>query len=335
MAIVTNTFRTVEAKGIREDLADVIANISPEDTPFQSNIGRGKVSNTLYEWQTDELAGVDLDNNVTEGDDVGTFDEVTPTVRLQNYCQISRKTVVIANTMEAVTKAGRRSELAYQLAKKGAELKRDIEGIALSNQAASSSAGLRKTGSLLAFLKTNISKASDGVDPVYTTIPDDVRTNGTRRDFTEAMLKDVIQQCWTEGANPKILMVGPSNKQTVSAFPGIAQQRYNASGASPTTIVAAADVYVSDFGNLSVVPNRFMRAGDAFVLDPEYAEIVYLRPFKQEKLAKTGDAEKRMMIVEWGLKVKQEKAHGLITDLEPSMCLSTTDSCSASGTTSV
>ena len=331
---VSNTFRTVDAVGIREDLADVIYNISPEETPFQSNIGRGKCTNTLFEWQTDELASIDLDNNVTEGADVSTFDEVDPTVRLTNYVQISRKTVIIANTMEAVTKAGRKSELAYQLAKKGAELKRDMEAIALSNQGASAVSGLRKTGALLSFLKTNVNKASDGVNPVYTTLPSGTRTDGTRRDFTEAMLKDVIQQCWTEGANPKILMVGPSNKQTVSSFPGIAEQRYNATGAKPTTIVAAADIYVSDFGNLSVVPNRFMRQGDAFVLDPEYAEMVYLRSFKQEKLAKTGDAEKRMMIVEWGLKIKQEKAHGLITDLEPSMCLSTTDSCSASGVTS-
>lgn len=332
---ITNTFRTVEAIGIREDLSDVIANISPEDTPFQSNIGRGKCSSTLFEWQTDELAQIDLDNNVAEGDDVGTFDEVTPTVRLTNYCQISRKTVIIANTLEAVTKAGRRQELAYQLAKKGAELKRDIEAIALSNQGASSTSGLRKTGSLLAFLKTNVSKGLNGVDPSYTTLPSGTRTDGTRRDFTEAMLKDVVQQCWTEGASPKILMVGPSNKQTVSSFPGIAAQRYQAPSSGQTTIVGAADLYISDFGQLSIVPNRFMRQGDAFVLDPEYAEIAYLRPVKQERLAKTGDAEKRMMICEWGLKVKQEKAHGLITDLEPSMCLSTTDSCSASGVTSV
>jgi len=331
---VTNTYRTVDAVGIREDLADVIYNISPEDTPFQSNIGRGKCTNTLYEWQVDELAQIDLDNNVTEGADVSTFDEVEPTVRLQNYVQISRKTIVIANTLEAVTKAGRKSEVAYNLAKRGAELRRDMEAIALSNQGASSSSGLRKTAGILAFLKTNVNKASDGSNPTYTTLPTGTRTDGTRRDFTEAMLKDVIQECWKQGANPKILMVGPSNKQTVSTFPGIAQQRYNASGAKPSTIVAAADIYVSDFGNLSVVPNRFQRQGDAFVLDPEYAEMVYLRSFKQETLAKTGDAEKRMIIVEWGLKVKQEKAHGLVTDLEPTMCYSTTDSCAASGTTS-
>lgn len=315
---ITNTFTTDDAVGIREDLANVIYNISPEDTPFQSNIGRGKASNTLFEWQTDELAATDTANAVTEGEDISTFDEVTPTTRLQNYVQISRKTVVIAGTMESVDKAGRRSELAYQLAKRGAELKRDIEAIALSNQAADSSSGLRKTGSLLSFLKTNVDLADGdgGANPSYSTLPDDTRTDdGTPRDFTEDMLKNVVQKCWVEGATPKILMVGPTNKQRVSGFSGIAESRYNVEGNKPSTIIAAADIYVSDFGNLSVVPNRFQRGRDAFVLDPEYAEMVYLRPYKQEKLAKTGDAEKRMMLVEWGLKVKQEKAHGLVADL--------------------
>jgi hypothetical protein len=315
---IANTFRTVEAKGIREDLADVIYNISPETTPFQSSIGKGKCSNTLFEWQVDELAAVDTANAQTEGFDNDTFAATSPTTRLQNYVQISKKDVIIANSLEAVSKAGRKSEVAYQLAKRGAELKRDVEAIALANQAADATAGLRKTGSLLAFLKTNVNKAAAGVNPVYTTIPNDTRTDNTQRAFTETLLKDVIQSCWTEGATPSVLMVGPVNKQKVSAFAGIAAQRYQAPSSGQSRIVAAADVYLSDFGEISVVPNRFQRERDAFVLDPEYAEMVYLRPYKQEKLAKTGDAEKRMMVVEWGLKVKQEKAHGLIADLTTS-----------------
>ena len=154
-----------------------------------------------------------------------------------------------------------------------------------------------------------------GANPDYQTLPDDTRTDGTEREFTEDMLKDVVQQCWSQGANPKILMVGPRNKQKVSTFPGIAEQRYNAQGAKPSTIIGAADIYVSDFGNLSVVPNRFQRERDAHVLDPEHAEVVYLRPYQQTPLAKTGDAEKRMILVEYGLKVTNEKAHGLIADL--------------------
>lgn len=314
---VTNTFKTTDAKGIREDLANVIYDISPEETPYQSNMGKGpKPGNTLFEWQVDSLADVDTSNAVAEGADVTTFDEVDPTIRLQNFQQISRKTVVISNTMEEVDTAGRRSELAYQLAKRGKELKRDIESILLSNQGAQGGT-TRLSASHLAFIKSNVNKASDGVDPVYTNLADDPRTDGTQRAFTEDMLKDVMQQTWKAGGNPSILMVGPFNKQVVSSFPGIAETRVAATS-SPTTIIGAADVYVSDFGNLSVVPNRFQRERDAHVLDTEYAELRYLRPYRQTPLAKTGDAEKRMMLVEWGLCVKNEKAHGLVADLTTS-----------------
>ena len=318
MAAVGNTFTTPDAVGIREDLSDVIYNISPEDTPFFSNAKRGKCSNTLYEWQVDELAATDTSNAAPEGNDETTFDEVSPTVRLQNYVQISKKNLIISETQETVTKAGRRSEIAYQLAKRSKELKRDMEAIALANQAANGT-GTRTTGSMLAFLKTNTNfDDTTGEDPDYTSLPDDTRTDSTQRAFTEDMLKDVIQQCWQEGANPTMLMVGPFNKQAVSAFTGIADQRYQAPSSGQSRIVAAADVYQSDFGEVSVVPNRFQRDRDAFVLDPEYMEVVYLRPFKQKELATTGDAQKRLLNVEWGVKVHNEKAHGLIADLTTS-----------------
>ena len=318
MAIVANTFLTYNAKGIREDLANVIYSISPEETPFVSNVGKGSISNTAFDWQTDALAAAGA-NAALEGDDT-TFAAVTPTVRLQNYAQISNKNVIISGTEEKVNKAGRKSELAYQIARRGAELKRDIEFIALNGQAAvaGNSTTARTTGSLPAFLKTNTNKAGDGVDPVYTTIPDDTRTDGTQRDFTEVILKDVIQQVWTEGGMPKILLVGPVNKQKASAFTGIAAQRYNAEGAKASTIVAAADIYVSDFGNVSIVPSRFQRERDAFVVDPEYASIDYLRPMQTIELARTGDAEKRLMLCEWGVRIHTEKAHGIAADLTTS-----------------
>jgi hypothetical protein len=318
MAIVANTFLTYNAKGIREDLSNVIYSISPETTPFVSNVGKGSISNTAFDWQTDALAAAGA-NAALEGDDT-TFAAVTPTVRLQNYAQISNKNVIISGTEEKVNKAGRKSELAYQIARRGAELKRDIEFIALNGQAAvaGDSTTARTTGSLPAFLKTNTNKAGDGVDPVYTTIPDDTRTDGTQRDFTEVILKDVIQQVWTEGGMPKILLVGPVNKQKASAFTGIAAQRYNAEGAKASTIVAAADIYVSDFGNVSIVASRFQRERDAFVVDPEYASIDYLRPMQTIDLARTGDAEKRLMLCEWGVRIHTEKAHGIAADLTTS-----------------
>ena len=286
-----------------------------------SNIGRETVSNTLFEFQTDTLAAAAA-NAQLEGDDVTSFDSVVATVRVQNYCQISRKTIVLSATEEVVNKAGRRSELAYQIAKRGSELKRDQEFIMLSNTGAvaGDSTTARKSASLTAFLKTNIDfDTTNGVSPTYTTLPSTARTDGTVRTFTETILKKVIQKVWTQGGTPKILMVGPVNKQRVSGFSGIASARYNINGGDrPATIIGAADIYVSDFGQVQVVPNRFQRERDAWVLDPEYAKMTVLRPYQQVELAKTGDAEKRMLLVEWGHKVLAENAHGLAADLATS-----------------
>ncbi len=317
MAIVTNTFTTFDAKGIREDLSNVITNIAPEETPYMSNIGRESISNSLYEWQTDTLAAAAA-NKQLEGDDVTSFDAVTATVRLQNYAQISRKTIVLSATEETVNKAGRRSELAYQIAKRGSELKRDQEFTMLNGAvaAAGNTTTARGTASLQAFIKTNYDMQTNGANPSYTTLPNSARTDGNVRTFTETILKNVIQQVWTAGGTPKILMTGPVNKQRVSGFSGIASSRFNIDGgARPATIIGAADIYVSDFGNVQVVPNRFQRERDAFVIDPDYAKLMTLRPYQQVELAKTGDAEKRMLIVEWGHKVLAENAHGIAADL--------------------
>jgi hypothetical protein len=323
MSQTANTFDTFGAKGIRESLSNVIYNISPEETPFMSNIGRENVKNTFFEWQTDALAAASTTNAQIEGDDVSSYDSTTATVRVGNYTQVSRKTLILSGTLESVDKAGRRSELAYQLAKRSAELKRDMESIMLTNQAATGgsagvSTALRKTGSLLAFIKSNTDKGTGGADPSYTTQPNATRTDATDanlRTFTETILKSVIQKVWAAGGTPKILMVGPVNKQRVSGFAGIAEIRREVTGNKPGVIIGAADVYVSDFGAVSVVPNRFQRERDAFVLDPEYASVAFLRPFQTVELAKTGDAEKRMILVEWGLKVNTEAAHGLAADL--------------------
>ena len=320
MAIVTNTFTTFDAKGIREDLSNLITNIAPEETPYMSNIRKESISNSLFEWQTDTLAAA-ATNKQLEGDDVTSFDSVTATVRLQNYAQISRKTIVLSATEETVNKAGRKSELAYQIAKRSSELKRDQEFTFLNGAiaAAGSTSVARGTASLQAFIKTNVDMQTNGSSPSYTTLPNSSRTDGNVRTFTETILKSVIQQVWTAGGTPKILMVGPVNKQRVSGFAGIASSRFNIDGgARPATIIGAADIYVSDFGNVSVIAQRFQRERDAFVIDPEYAGVVTLRPYQQIELAKTGDAEKRMLIVEYGHKVYAENAHGIAADLTTS-----------------
>ena len=308
------TYQTYTAIGQREDLSDVIYNISPTDTPIMSSVGKSKATAVYHEWQTDSLAAATTNNAAVEGDDA-TDATMSPTTRLGNYTQIVQKTVKISGTLDAVDKAGRKSEKAYQLAKASAEIKRDIETIISANQgrSAGNSSTARKLGSLLSWITTNSSVGTSGADP--TTIGVSTRTDGTARSFTETILKDVIQQVYSSGGNPKILMVGAYQKQAASAFAGIAAQRYMAPGNEPTTIIAAADVYMSDFGTVSCVPNRFMRTRDALVLDPEYAALAYLRPFATNELAKTGDSEKTQILAELTLEVRNEAAHGIAADL--------------------
>ena len=320
MAIVTNTFTRYNAIGIREDLSNVIYNISPEETPFISNVSRENVKNTYFEWQTDVLAAASSSNAALEGDDISSFQAVTPTARVGNYTQISTKNVIISGTLEAVDKAGRRSELTYQLAKMGSELKRDMESALLANQAAvaGNTTTARRTAGLPAWLTSNTNFGTGGADPTVGSTPTAARTDGTQRAFTEALLKDVIAEVWTSGGTPKMLMVGAFNKQAASAFAGIATKFRDVPAGQQAQIIGAADVYVSDFGTVNIVPNRFQRARDAFVVDPEYASLAILRPIQQTELAKTGDAEKRLMLVEYGLKVSNQAAHGIVADLTTS-----------------
>ena len=312
------TYKQYDSVGNREDLTDVIYNISPTDTPFMSSVGKTKATAVLHEWQTDSLAAAVLTNAAVEGDDASSA-TLSPTTRVGNRTQISQKTIQISGTLESIDKAGRKSEKAYQLSKASAELKRDMEKTLLSNQAAvtGNSTTARKLGGLQAWLNTNTSLGTNGVAGSAGTT---AKTDGTNRTFAEAQLKEVVREAYTAGGNPSVVMLSPTKKQEFSAFTGIAQQRFQAPSNKQSTIVGAADVYLSDFGTLSVVPNRFMTAeadsGEVvFVLDPEYASIAYLRPFATNELAKTGDSEKTQLLVEYTLEVKNEAAHGIIADL--------------------
>ena len=311
MAQPTNTFDTYDAVGIREDLQDVIYSISPTETPFMSSAAREQVKNTLHEWQTDSLAAAVTNNAVIEGDDA-TLDASSATTRLGNYTQIMDKTVVITGTQEAVDKAGRASELAYQIAKKSKELKRDIESTLLTNQArvAGNSSTARKFGSIGSWVATNDDLGASGASP--TGDGTDARTDGTQRALTEASLKSVIKNVWNAGGNPSIIMVGPFNKQKISGFTG-GSTRFDAS--EDKTLYTSIDVYSSDFGDLEVVPNRFSRDRDAWVLDMDYWSVGFLRDFTMHELSKTGDSEKRQLLVELSLISRNEAASGLVADL--------------------
>jgi len=314
------TYQTYTAIGMREDLSDVIYNISPTDTPFMSSIGKTKATAVLHEWQTDSLAAASLSNYAVEG---ATASDATmsPTTRVGNRTQIAQKTIKISGTLQSVDKAGRKSEKAYQLAKASSEIKRDMETSLLSNQIAANgdSSTARKLGGLQAWLNTNYSGGTDGVAGSLGTT---ARVNGTNRTFEESLLKTVVRSVYASGGNPKVLMVNPAHKQLVSAFTGIAAQRFMAPSNTPTTIVSAADVYLSDFGAISIVPNRMMSSTNtcdevAYVLDPDMAAVAYLRPFQTNELAVTGDNESTQLLCEFTLEVKNEAAHGIIADITP------------------
>lgn len=328
MAQPSNSFETFDAVGNRETLADFISMISPEETPVLSMLPKEKVTGVHPEWQTDELATPNTDNNVPEGNS-WTFSAVTPTVRVGNYCQISEKTLQITNTQEVVAKAGRKSEVARELSKKGLELKTDKEVIILSNQASSAGSGNgatnRKLGGMRAWLASNDDLGAGGASGGFNTSTGivDAATNGTQRAFTKTLLDNVIRATFVNGGNPRRIVLSPYNKGVFSGFmadAAVAQQRYAAPKKGATEIVAAADVYHSDFGSLVVEPDRQMaRVGasacrNVFLLDPTMAAVGVLRPEQQRKPETTSDSEQRVLNTEYTLVVKNEKAHGVIAD---------------------
>jgi hypothetical protein len=316
MAQPTNTFDKYSAIGIREDLSDVISNISPTDTPFLSNIGKASCAATQFDWQTDSLAAAANNANI-EGDDT-TAAAVSPTTRYVNYTQIFKKSFTISGTLEAVKKAGRKSEIAYQTAKKGKELKRDQEKAFTGTNVAvaGNSSTARVTASLDTWLFTNDTNGTSGTAYTFAGgVPTTARTNGTDRAWSETLLKEALRLQFESGGEVSMLMVSPAKKQETSAFAGIAVNRYNVNGAKPGVVIGAVDIYVSDFGNVEVVPNRFMPTDLAYLIDPSQAKKRVLRPYFAEQLAKTGDAEKWHMIEEAGLEVTNEQAMAVVRDL--------------------
>lgn len=311
------TYQTFQAVGEREDLTDVIYDISPTDTPFMSSVAKTSATNVYHEWQTDSLAAA-ASNAAVEGADASDA-TLSATTRVGNYTQISQKTIKVSGTLESVDKAGRKSEKAYQLAKASKEIKRDMELALLNNtvQSAGSASAARVLGGIQTWINSNYDGGTSGTAGSLGTT---AKVDGTDRTFTETILKTVVKEVFNSGGEPKVLMTTPTQKQVVSGFAGIAAQRYMAPADQPTTIIGAADVYMSDFGQMSVVPNRFMTAeadgGEvALILDPEMASVAYLRPFQTNELAKAGDAEKTQLLAEYTLVVNNEAAHGICADL--------------------
>lgn len=305
MATVTGALSTYAAKGNREDLADIIYNISATERPFMSNIEKVDASNTFHEWQTDALATASSTNAVIEGEDA-TTDTATATVRLGNYCQISDKVPRTTGTQRAVTAAGRRDEHAYQIAKRGQELLRDVESALLGIQpaVAGSASTARACAGVGRWLWTNQVKQGAATTPAVTSgAPTTASTAGTAGTFLEADLKAAVKAAWDQGGNPGVVIVNSFNKQKASAFTGIATQYRDNAGANPgpATIVAGADVYVSDFGTHQIVADRFAPTNNVYVLDLEYWNYAVLRDVTEEPLAKTGDSDRTQLLVEYTL----------------------------------
>lgn len=322
MTANANSNKTYDVTAIREDLQDALISISPTETPVMTAIGRRNVSNTYFEWPTVELAAPSTSNRVIEGENDPGNDAPTNAVRLGQYTQISDKVVEVSDTAEKVNGAGDAQTIAKQIAYKLKELKRDMETMLLDNVAANAgdASTARASAGLPAFLRTNVSRSSGATAGANGTLSgttsgyvNAAATDGTVRALTEDMLKGVIASCWNNGAEPSLVICGSLVKQKISSTFTGAATRYKE--VTDKTISAAIDLYVSDFGELSIVPARHVRARDVLVLDPSYARVGYLQQTKQTPLARTGHAERRLISVEYGLQVDTEKAHGIIADI--------------------
>jgi len=252
-------------------------------------------------------------NWVIEGDDA-TTDASTATVRLTNYCGISDKVAIITGTQEAIDKAGRDGEMAYQMVKRGRELKTDMELALFANNAkvAGNDTTAREVGGLEAWIDSNTSAGSGGSDG---SLGATARTDGTQRAFTETLLLDTHQTAWDNGGKPATLYVGSFNKRVASGFTGNATKYKDV---EDRKIISSADIYVSDFGELQIVASRHCRSRSAYLIDKEMLAFSTLRNMESSDLARTGDSQRKQILTEWTLEVRNEKAHGLIADLTTS-----------------
>jgi hypothetical protein len=320
----TNTFDTYAAKGIREDLEDKIYMVSPEKTPVFSMGRRLKATQKFHEWQRDALDAPNKDNANVEGDD-RTGTALTATTRVGNYAQLFDKVAVVTSTTRKSNTAGRSDEMKYQIATKAIPaIKRDLEAMLLSNNAAvaGNSTTARKSSGLGAMIYTNISSGVGGSTPSHTSgAQTTAPTAGTARAFTETLLKAVLASVYTNsGDMPDFVSVTPSHKQAFSGFSGIAVNRYQVPKGQQGVIVGGADIYMGDFGELTIVPNYVQATANnttALVLNKEQYGVAFLQGIQSTPLAKTGHSDKEMVFAECLAVAAAESALGKVADLTP------------------
>lgn len=315
MTVLANTIQNVARVGVREDLAEKIAELFPDETPLINAAGRTKANNTYHEYQNDVLAAANPNNASIQGDDLANLARAN-TTRVGNHTQIFTKVVGSSTTVEWTKKAGRKSEMARELMKAGRELNTDIEARACGNYASVAAAAgtAGQMAGALAWLTSNTSKGSGGADGGFSAGIVSAATNGTQRAYTENLLKPVLQSVWLKGGSPKFVLTNGVQKQNEATFAGLAQQRRETNN-KRITIVAGADAYVSDFGVIQFVPDRFASARDALIVDPEYVNLAIGEAVTPFDLAQTGLAKRKALRTELTLEVTHEAALGAIRDL--------------------
>lgn len=315
MSQPANTFDSYDVKGIREDLENVIYDISPEETPFYSSLKKVKASNTYHEWQTDSLRSSAANAHI-EGDDTAG-EARTATTRLGNYTQIFKNAVIIPDTDEGLDKAGRAAEMAYQVLKIAKEQKLDIEKALFDNNKyeVGSASAARELAGCGAYVSSNVANigGSGGANPTGSVPGNTARTDGTATVFTQADFDTVMQSIWEAGGNPDTVYLSAFQMNKALDFTGYNNQRSHIEATSKT-VVKAVDIYVTPWGTVEFTPSRENRGRDVWIMDSDMWACGVLRPTKNTELAKTGDSTKRQVLTELTLISKNEAASGLVAD---------------------
>ena len=325
MPKVTNAFTTYQATANREDLSNAIYNIDPFDTPVMSAIRRRNVKNRIYDWQTENLPIVNPNNAQLEGFSLANS-PAQPTIRVNNCTQISERDATVSGTQEESDAAGKGSEMAHQMALASKVLKSDMETILCGRQPRNDGNDTGPTARLTEAFSHWLARAKDKLGnpnaaiapgtsitglPVLQTDPFPVP--GTPVSITEAMLGDAMQQAYTNGASPSLWIVPPGPKRTISTFVGRSTTQVLV---GKTEVVSTIDVIATDFGRIKVAPSRWVPVDVGLLIDPDYAAVAFFRAFRQYLMARTGDAETRMIVVEWGVEMRNPLAHVLFNGIE-------------------
>lgn len=325
---------TAEGENVREHLMDAIYQVAREETPFISNIGKETAKSNYVEWLLDDLATPVATNAQIDGFTF-TPDTMDAPHRVGNYCQISAKQIRVTRRADTVTKAGRKSELARLITKKGVELRRDIEATLLKGQVASAGTATAAPtcAGVPSWLLTNDDRGGgSGAAPALSGTtkgyPSTAPVDGTDRALSEATLLSIIKGCHAAGGRPSMIMTSLAVKQQFSKYMFSSTSRiatpFQDHGRSPSkglTVVGAVDVYVSDFGKLDIVPNYILRDDDVLVIDPEYWAVAYLTPMTVQEMAKVGDSNDKVIIADYTLISKNEAASGIVADIDETLAM--------------